>query len=169
MFYLLLMIITGVTQKNGEASENYIHHNNGLKNFFENAEKELSPLRLNRPSELWMQEKSIKGKDKKTYRFVEANTKSKVDIWTSKNSFMPSLAPLPSLMKKFGDQVKEEKKRRDTYCSTQFQTPLYISNKNQSISRINYEREESSKSMLSNDNFISRRLKAERAPANVFK
>jgi hypothetical protein len=44
-------------------------------------------------------------------RTSDINIKNKLDIWMSKNSFMPSLSPLPSLMKKFGDQIKEDKKR----------------------------------------------------------
>lgn len=50
--------------------------------------------------------------------------------WYMKDSFMPSLAPLPSLMKKFGDQTKEEKKRRE-YPSSHFRSPLLISNNRQ--------------------------------------
>jgi hypothetical protein len=45
----------------------------------------------------------------------DMNMENRLDIWMSKNSFMPSPIPLPSLMKKFGDQVKEDKKKRDKH------------------------------------------------------
>jgi hypothetical protein len=159
-----------INMKNREMTDNYICHSKKRgTNFFESKPGDLSPFKLTRPNEIKIPEWISREKEKKINRFSDMNVKSKVDIWMSKNSFMPSLAPLPSLMKKFGDQVKEEKKRRDTNWSTQFQSPFWIGAKAHSISNVKKEREENSRSMLSQENFIGRRLKAERIVAQLFK
>lgn len=157
--------------KNKEVTDNFIKHSQKKKeaNVFEQKTTDLSPLRFKGPQELKMPECVNKDNDKSCIRMSELNLKSKIDIWMSKNSFMPSLAPLPSLMKKFGDQVKEDKKRRETYCPSQFQSPLLVNNKNSNISQPRNEREESNKSMLYSDNFIGKRIRGEKPLSNLFK
>lgn len=159
-----------INTKNREMTDNYICHNKKRgTNFFESRPGDLSPFKLTRPNEIKIPEWINREREKKINRFSDMNVKSKVDIWMNKNSFMPSLAPLPSLMKKFGDQVKEEKKKRESWWSTQFQTQFLIGAKANSISNVKREREENSRSMLSQENFIGKRLKAEKIVAQMFK
>jgi hypothetical protein len=63
-----------------------------------------------------MPDRDTKEKNKnKIVRMSDMNMDNRIDIWKSKNSFMPSPIPLPSLMKKFGDQIKGDKKKRDKH------------------------------------------------------
>lgn len=119
--------------------------------------KDAIQCKFNTPNELKMPE-CASSDQKLNLRMGDINIKSKIDIWMSKNSFMPSLAPLPSLMKKFGEKVKDDKRRRDTYCSSQFQSPLLVG-KSHNISQTHADRQESNRSMLYTDNFASRKMK----------
>jgi hypothetical protein len=97
-----------------------------------------------------------------TIRWYDFNFQSNKQSWLNKNmnqglrkncrdSFMPTLSPLPSLMKKFGEHTKDEKQRRE-YSSAQFHSPLCISNNRHNISQ-NNDNGNRNQTMHSTDNF----------------